>query len=45
MTSYRGRKAVQLESDTLRLTVLVEGGHLAELLHKPSGVNPLWTPP
>ena len=44
VTFYRGRKAVQLESDTIRLTVLVEGGHLAELLHKPSGVNPLWTP-
>ena len=35
---------MQLESDALRLTVLVEGGHLAELLHKPTGVNPLWTP-
>lgn len=45
MTTYRNRRAVQLESETLRLTVLVEGGHLAELLHKPTGVNPLWTPP
>jgi hypothetical protein len=45
VTTYRGRKAVQIESDALRLTVLVEGGHLAELLHKPTGVNPLWTPP
>jgi hypothetical protein len=45
MTTYRNRRAVQMESDTLRLTVLVEGGHIAELLHKPSGVNPLWTPP
>lgn len=27
------------------MTVTVEGGHLAEILHKPSGVNPLWTPP
>ena len=44
MTLYRGRKAVQLETDMVRLTVLVEGGHIAELLHKPSGVNPLWTP-
>jgi hypothetical protein len=23
----------------------VEGGHVAEILHKQSGVNPLWTPP
>lgn len=43
--NYRNRRAVQLENDTLRLTVLVEGGHIAEILHKPSGVNPLWTPP
>jgi hypothetical protein len=27
------------------LTVLREGGHIAELLHKPTGINPLWTPP
>jgi hypothetical protein len=45
MTTYRNRRAVQMESDTLRLTVLVEGGHIAELMHKPTGVNPLWTPP
>lgn len=45
MTTYRNRRAVQLENENLRLTVLVEGGHLAELLHKPTGVNPLWTPP
>jgi hypothetical protein len=45
MTTYRNRRAVQLENDTLRLTVLNEGGHLAELLYKPAGVNPLWTPP
>jgi hypothetical protein len=44
MTSYRNRKAVQLESDAARVTVLLEGGHIAEILHKPSGVNPLWTP-
>jgi hypothetical protein len=45
MIRYRNRKALQLECDTLRVTVLVEGGHIAEILHKPSGVNPLWTPP
>jgi hypothetical protein len=41
----RARRAVQIENESLRLTVLAEGGHLAELLHKASGVNPLWTPP
>jgi hypothetical protein len=29
----------------VRVTVFEEGGHIAEILHKPSGVNPLWTPP
>lgn len=44
-TMYRGRRAVQIESDLIRVTMLIEGGHIAEILHKPSGVNPLWTPP
>jgi len=44
-TTYRNRKAVQLDTDELRVTVLVEGGHVAELFHKPTGTNPLWTPP
>lgn len=43
-TIYRGRHAFALENEHIRVTVLVEGGHIAELLHKPSGVNPLWTP-
>lgn len=43
--SYRNRRAVQIENRHLRLTVLEEGGHIAELAHKASGVNPLWTPP
>lgn len=45
MSIYRNRQACQVENDTLRVTVLVEGGHVAEILHKPTGVNPLWTPP
>src|SRR5512140_1816765 len=45
MTTYRDRRAYQIENDTLRVTVLAEGGHIAEILHKASGVNPLWTPP
>ncbi len=45
LTSYRGRRAVSLENEAIRVTVLQEGGHIAELLHKASGVNPLWTPP
>src|SRR5690349_12222876 len=42
---YRERRAVQMENDAIRVTVLVEGGHIAEILHKATGVNPLWTPP
>lgn len=29
----------------MRVTVLEEGGHIAEILDKSSGVNPLWIPP
>jgi hypothetical protein len=42
---YRGRRAVFIENDELRVTVLEEGGHIAEILDKRSGINPLWTPP
>ncbi len=42
---HHNRRAVQVENDLIRVTVTVEGGHVAEILHKPSGVNPLWTPP
>jgi hypothetical protein len=43
--TYRGRRAASIENDEIRVTVLREGGHIAEILHKASGVNPLWTPP
>jgi hypothetical protein len=42
---YRNRRARFLENDLLRVTVTVEGCHIAENLHKNSGVNPLWSPP
>ena len=42
---YRGRRAAIVENDDVRVTVLEEGGHIAEILDKRSGVNPLWTPP
>lgn len=41
---FHGRRAVQIENDSLRLTVLVEGGHIAEILDKRAGVSPLWVP-
>ncbi len=45
MTTYRGRRAAAIENEHLRVTVLQEGGHIAEILDKKSGINPLWTPP
>ena len=43
-TTYQGRRAVSIENEDLRLTVTVEGGHLAEVFSKAAGVNPLWVP-
>jgi hypothetical protein len=42
---FRGRDAVQVENAQFRVTVLREGGHIAEILHKSTDVNPLWLPP
>lgn len=44
-TRYRGRNAASVENSRLRLTVLREGGHVAAIYDKATGVNPLWTPP
>lgn len=44
-TTFNGRRAVQLESDSMRVTVLLGGGHIAELYHKQAKVNPLWDSP
>src|ERR1700692_4378439 len=41
---YHGRNSVGIENSYLRVTVLREGGHIAEILDKQTGVNPLWTP-
>lgn len=42
---YRGRRAHRLENDLLQIVVMAEGGHIAAVTDKASGVNPLWTPP
>ena len=44
-TRFRGRRARSFENGDLRVTVLEGGGHIAEVLDKKSGVNPLWIPP
>ena len=41
---FKNRKAVQIENDLLRITVLEEGGHIAEVFDKRAGVSPLWIP-
>ena len=41
---FNGRRAAQLENDLLRVTVLKEGGHIAEVFDKRAGVSPLWIP-
>lgn len=41
----QGRRATSIENDALRVTVLHDGGHIAEILDKQTGINPLWIPP
>jgi hypothetical protein len=41
---FRNRRARSIENPALRVTVLEEGGHIAEILDKATGVNPLWIP-
>ena len=43
--SFHGSEAVSIEKELLRVTVTVEGGHVAEIYYKKQGVNPLWIPP
>ena len=44
-TTFRNRRARSIENADVRVTVLEGGGHIAEVLDKKTGVNPLWTPP
>jgi hypothetical protein len=44
-TTFKNRRAVRLENDDLRVSVLEEGGHIAEIFDKRTGVSPLWIPP
>jgi hypothetical protein len=41
---YRGRRAFTIENAQVRVTVLVEGRHIAEIFDKSTGIKPLWTP-
>jgi hypothetical protein len=42
---HRGRRAATAENRDLRVTVLEDGGHIAEIADKRTGINPLWVPP
>lgn len=44
MIVHRNRRALAIENRDLRVTVLEEGGHIAAILDKKTGVNPLWSP-
>ncbi len=44
VVDHRGRRAAQIENAHLRVTMTVEGGHIAEIRDMASGVNPLWAP-
>lgn len=44
LVSFLGRQAAQIENDNLRVTVLEQGGHIAEVFDKETGVSPLWVP-
>ena len=42
---FHDRDATQIENDHLRVTILNEGGHIAEIFHLETGISPLWIPP
>jgi len=44
LISFHSRQAAQIENDNLRVTVLKQGGHIAEVFDKDCGVSPLWIP-
>src|SRR5215471_4284834 len=44
-TLYRGRRAHKLDNGLLEIIVTAEGGHIAAVLDKAAGINPLWSPP
>ena len=44
-TRFRNRRARSIENSDVRVTVLEGGGHIAEVLDRKSGLNPLWIPP
>jgi hypothetical protein len=44
-TKYLGRRAHAIENEHLEVIVTDEGGHIASIRDKATGINPLWAPP
>lgn len=44
-TIFKSRVGATIENDYLRVTVLQQGGHIAEIFNKEANVSPLWIPP
>jgi hypothetical protein len=42
---YRNRRVRRLDNGVLELVVTAEGGHIAAVTDKATGINPLWSPP
>src|SRR6266545_6589600 len=42
---FMERRAARIENRDVRVTVLREGGHIAEIFDKASSLSPLWIPP
>jgi hypothetical protein len=42
---FRSRRAATIENRDIRLTILEEGGHIAEVFDKACEISPLWLPP
>ncbi len=45
LTQFKNRSAFLIENEQLRVSILQQGGHLAEIYDKQAGVSPLWIPP
>jgi hypothetical protein len=43
-TDFHGRQAHCIENEFLRVTILEQGGHIAEIFDKRANVSPLWIP-
>jgi hypothetical protein len=44
-TTYGGRHAFEIKNDQIRVTVLQEGGQIAEIVKRETGLNALPDPP